>query len=515
MAIRSLNLNRIAQRTAARVASVPAPIGGWNARDSIANMEVTDAVQLTNLFPSVNNVVLRPGYTQHATGISGTVETLMSYSSGASSELFAIAGTQIYNVTAAGAVGTPVVTSLSNGRWEYTNVTTPAGGFIYAVNGFDAPLLYDGSTWTNPTITGVTAADLSNITIFKNQVWFTENNTLKGWYLPTLSIAGTVAYIDMSSVAQLGGYLVSVGTWTIDAGYGVDDNLVFVTSNGEVIVYAGTDPSDATKWALIGVWRIGKPVGRRCLIKYGGDILVLTFNGVYPLAASLQSSRLDPRVALSDKIQGALASATQSYGDNFGWQMIFDPKHNALTVNVPVAQNQQQQYVMNNITKSWCNFTGWKASCWEIFENEPYFGGAGFVGHAWDESYADNGANIESNAFTAFNYFESRGVKKYFTRARPSIFTNGSPSVFVGMNVDFDLQNTRAALAFSPSNYGLWDNALWDIGLWGADAIITNNWQGITGIGYCGSTQLSTSSQAVTILWASTDLVYQAGWAGI
>lgn len=508
-------VTRLVQGTAARVQSLPSPIGGWNARDSIANMDVLDAVQLTNLFPSVNNVVLRNGYTKHATGISGQVQTLMSYSSGATDKLFAIAGSSIYDVTASGAVGAAVKTGLGNAKWEYVNVTTPAGGYLYLVNGVDKPLLYNGSTWTNPAITGVTDTSLSNITTFKNQVWFTQNNSLKAWYLPTLSIAGAAAAIDMSAVAQLGGYLVNVGTWTLDAGYGVDDNLVFITSNGEVIVYSGTDPSDATKWALVGVWRVGKPVGKRCFLKYGGDILILTYNGLYPLAASLQSSRLDPRIALSDKIQGAFAAATQAHGETFGWQIVFDPKHNALKVNVPIAVGNQEQYVMNNITKSWCNFTNWHANCWEIFDNEPYFGGDGYVAHAWDDANSDDGANINTNAFQAFNYFDARGVKKYFTRARPSVFTNGTPTVYVGMNVDFNLQDTSASLSFSPSNAAIWDTALWDSSYWGTDSIITNNWQGITGIGYCGSIQFKTASQGVTILWASTDVVYQQGWAGI
>lgn len=508
-------VNSLVQGGAAKVASLPAPIGGWNARDSIANMDVLDAVELTNLFPSVNNVVLRPGYVEHATGLPGQVQSLFSYSSGATNELFACVGTEIYDVTSSGAVGAPVETGLTNARWEYVNVTTPAGGYLYAVNGVDAPLLYDGSVWTNPTITGVTSSTLNNITTFKNQVWFTQNDSLKAWYLPTLSIQGAAAYIDMSSVAQLGGYLVNIGTWTIDAGYGVNDNLVFITSNGEVIVYSGTDPSDVTKWALIGVWRVGKPVGKRNMIKYGGDIVILTYNGVLPLAAALQSSRLDPRVALSDKIQGAFAQAAQSYGSNFGWQLVFDPTHNALSVNVPVSEGRQEQYVMNNITKSWCNFTGWAANCWDILNNQPYFGGDGFVGKAWDDSYADNGNNIQTNCLQAFNYFETRGVKKYFTRARPSIFTNGSPSIFIGMNVDFDLSDNTAALSFSPISQSLWDASYWDTDLWSTDTIITNNWQGITGIGYCGGTAFKSSSQGITILWASTDVVYQTGWAGI
>jgi len=508
-------INQLVQQTAARVASLPSPIGGWNVRDSIANMDTLDAVQLTNLFPSVNNVILRPGFTKYATGLPGEVETLLGYSSGETNELFACVDTEIYDVTLGGVVGAPVHTGLSNAQWEYTNVTTPAGGYIYAVNGVDNPLLYDGATWFNPTITGVDDTTFNNITIFKNQVWFTQKETLKAWYLPTLSIQGAAAYIDMSSVAQLGGYLVAVGTWTIDAGYGVDDNLVFITSNGEVIVYAGTDPSTTATWALIGVWRTGKPVGKRCLIKYGGDIVVLTYNGVYPLAASLQSSRLDPRIALSDKIQGAFAAATQVYGNDFGWQMIFDPTHNALTVNIPFGLGLQQQYVMNNITKAWCNFTNWTANCWEIYNNEPYFGGNGFVGHAWDESYADDGANINAIAQQAFNYFESRGVKKYFTRARTSIFTTGAPTVAIGMNVDFNLEDNTSAVQFTPTSAAIWNTSLWDQSTWGSANVINNNWQGITGIGYCGSTQFKSASQGVTILWASTDIVYQQGWAGI
>jgi hypothetical protein len=508
-------VTRLIQRTAANVQSLPAPIGGWNVRDSIANMDTLDAVQLTNLFPTVNNVVLRGGYTKYSTGITGQVQTLMSYSSGATDKLFAIAGTAIYDCTAGGAVGAAVQTGLSNAKWEYVNTTTPAGGYIYAVNGTDAPLLYNGTTWTNPTITGVTSTTLSNITTFKNQVWFTQKNTLKAWYLPTLSIAGAANAIDMSSVAQFGGYLVALGTWTIDAGYGVDDNLVFVTSNGEVIVWSGTDPSDATKWALIGVWNIGKPVGKRCLIKYGGDILVLTFNGLYPLAASLQSSRLDPRIALSDKIQGAFSAATQAYGENFGWCINFDPKHNALTVNVPIAEGQQQQYVMNNITKSWCNFTGQAANSWVTFKSETYWGGNGFVAHAWDDNYADDVSNIDTYALQAFNYFDSRGVKKYFTRARPSIFTNGQPSIFIGLNIDFDLVDTSTALSYSPQTAAKWDTALWDVSNWATETVITNNWQGVTGVGYCASVQFKSASQGTTILWASTDVVYQSGWAGV
>jgi hypothetical protein len=401
------------------------------------------------------------------------------------------------------------------------NFTTAGGNFMYAVNGADSPRLYNGTTWTaitgvsSPAITGVTTTNLSNVTLFKNRVWFIEKNTLKAWYLPTSSAGGAAAVLDLSSIAKLGGVLVDLDTWTIDAGYGVDDNLVFVTSEGEVIVYRGTDPSSAATWALAGIWKLGAPIGNRCLLKYAGDLLLLTYDGLMPLAQSLQSSRLDPRVALSNKIQGAITAATVNYGSSFGWQIVYSPKNAAVWVNVPVATGQQEQYVMNTITTSWCKFKGWPAFCWEIFNGNPYFGGAGFVGKAWDDGYTDGSANIAGNCLQAFNYFGSRGVKKYFTRARPSLFTNGQPQVQLSMNIDFDTMDTSSALSYSGSAFGAWGVGLWDSMLWGSDLQITNAWQGITGIGYCGALQLKSASSGLQIEWAATDVVFQTGWAGV
>lgn len=511
------------QRGIAKVESLPAPVGGWNARDSLANMGPLDAVQLTNLFPGVSSVDLRGGFMEYATGMDGQVQTLMAYSAGATNKFFAIdeIGKSIYNITAGGAVGAPEVTGLTNATWEYSNITTPGGGFLYAANGTDDPLLYDGTTWTpinggsSPAITGVTTSTLRSPTLFKNRMWFIQKDTLKAWYLPTQAIAGAAQPFDLSAVARQGGHLVAMGAWTVDAGYGVDDNLVFVTSKGEILVYRGTDPASSATWAGAGVWQLGAPIGNRCMLKYGGDLLILTYDGLFPLAQALQSSRLDPRVALSDKIQGAITAATTSYGQSFGWQIVYYAKSNAVWVNVPISVGQQQQYVMNTITKSWCNFTNWSANCWEIYNDDPYFGADGAVYMAWDDGFDDNDANINTVALQAFNYFGQRGVEKYFTRARPAIFTNGNPAIQIGLNVDFNIIDNSSPISFSDTIAGIWDVGLWDTALWGQSLQVVNNWAGITGIGYCGAIQFQSASKGLDIQWASTDVVYQTGWAGI
>lgn len=515
----------IAQQARAYVESVPAPVGGWNARDSIANMEPTDAIQLDNLVPTVSSCVLRGGYSKWATGLSGKAQTLMNYAAGGTTKLYAITSAgSLYDVTASGAVGAAAVTGLSGGYWEYVNFATTGGNFLYAVNGVDKPVLWDGTTWervdgaSTHAVTGVTTTSLANITVFKNRIWFIEKNTLKAWYLPTSQVGGAAQYIDLRGVAKFGGHIVDLDTWTIDAGYGIDDNLVFITSMGEVIIYRGTDPSNASTWSLTGVWKLGSPIGDRAMMKYGGDLLILTYDGLIPMAQALQSSRLDPRVALSNKIQGAITEATTLYGSHTstGWQIFYTAKNNAVWVNVPVQDDLQEQYVMNTITQSWCRFTGWGAYCWETFNDDPYFGGNGFVAKAWTTDYKDNLLPIKTTALQAFNYFGSRGVKKYFTRARPTLFTDGTPVVNIGMNVDFNMAGIPAPVELSDlPSAGLWGSGLWGSAVWGGGMSVQNNWQGITGLGYCGGIVLTSATNSVQLEWASTDVVFQRGWGGI
>jgi len=449
------------QQATARSASLPAPVSGWNAKDALADMGPQDAVVLQNWFPAATYCQMRYGYTKWATGITGWVESLMAYTSGTTSKLFAAAGTVIYDVTTTGAASSSV-TSLTNARWQYVNNTTAGGSYLQCVNGADYMRVFDGTNWHKDTdgapydITGVDSRTLIGITISHNRVWFTQKDTLKAWYLPAGAIGGVATAFDLSSFCERGGYLMAIATWTMDAGYGMDDMTAFITSEGEVLVYKGSDPASVTTWGLIGVYWIGSPIGRRCFVKYQGDLLLITRDGVTPMSLALQSTRLNPRVNLTDKIQYAVSVAVTNYGANYGWQLLPFPNENMLFLNVPLQESAiQQQYVMNTITRAWCNFTGWNAACWELFNDLPYFGGNGYVGQAWN-GFSDAGGDITADGLQAFNYFGAPGVNKNFTQMRPVFYVNGTPNVYTQMNIDFDLSTPTASASFTPSAYGVW-----------------------------------------------------------
>lgn len=500
------------QRSRVTPASIPAPLGGWNARDALGEMDEKDAVSLINMMPATTSVNLRFGHQQWKTGFGAQVQTLIAYSGSTTNQLFGIADGSVYNATSSGAVGGAVLSGLTNSKWQYVNITTAGGNFIEMCNGADAVYTYNGTNWVDQSgnISGVTSSTLININVHKNRVWFCQVGTLKAWYLPVQSISGAAAALDLSAFAPHGGYLMAMATWTIDAGYGVDDLAVFVTSNGDVLVYRGTDPSSASTWALVGVWWMGSPVGRRCFVKWKGDLLIICQDGVMQLSGALQSSRLNPRVAITNKIQYAMSTAVTNYGSNFGWQLLPFPKQNLLLLNVPVSEGAlQEQYAMNTITGAWGRFQGWYANCWELFGDDIYFGGNGFVGKAWSTN-ADAGNAIQWSALQAFNYFDSRGQAKRFSRFRPTFQLTGAPMINGNMAVDFDQTAPTSALAVVSGTGGTWDSSTWDSGVWGGYNF-SRAWQGATGVGFCAAPNLSGSALGLELQWISTDVSIEPG----
>jgi len=181
-----------------------------------------------------------------------------------------------------------------------------------------------------------------------------------------------------------------------------------------------------------------------------------------------------------------------------------------LILNVPMATGQQQQFVMNTITKSWCNFTGWPASCWELFQDEPYFGADGVICKAWD-TLSDNGDNINADAGQAFNYFGARGQQKRWTLTRPFIQANGTPSVQAGIDVDFEEQMLTPISTGGALPVNAWDTAVWDFAIWGGGLNIYRYWQGVNGVGFCGSLRMQAASRGIETRWLGTDVVMERG----
>lgn len=504
-----------------QTSSVGAPVGGLNDKDGISEMPPTDAITLDNIFCGTTSVNSRNGSINWKTGITGWVETLATYSAFAGRKLFAAAGANIYDATTTGAVGAAVVTGQSNARYQHTNFEGVDGTqYLFMCNGVDHTLSYNGTTWTKVTatsanaITGVDTSTLIQPLSFKNRIWFVQANTFNVWYLGLNSIAGAATVFPLGSLFKLGGSLQAMVSWTIDSNYGVDDYAAFISTEGEVVVYKGYDPSFAASWALVGVYRIGRPIGRRFFTSVGSDVLCITADGLTSLSQAVLAERSRPQDSISFKIINSITNDVTSYANNFGWQPILYPIGNKIIINVPVSENNvQYQYVMNTITGSWSSFgkkaTPWLSACYELMGDQIFYGGNGVVVQA-DTGSDDNGNIIAIEIKPAFSYFGQPGRLKDFKLVRPIFTANGSVTPSYVIDIDFADSNPAANTSYVSSGTP-WNAVLWNTSPWSNITQIRKSWLVATGTGYAASFHMKANIKGISFGLQSLDYVYEYG----
>jgi hypothetical protein len=505
-----------AKRQVAIPYNIPSSTGGINARDNFSDMDPKDAVDLENVFPEANYCVVRNGFTPWATGMGANpVETILVWNGlTGQDQLFGAAGPSIWSATNSG-TSTAVVNGLSNARWQWTNLENAGGLFLTAVNGVDAPINYDGTTWGNPVFTG--SADPTkfvNIVQFKERLWFASVNSLTLYYLDIQAIQGPTHAFPLGGVFRRGGYVIALGSFSNDAGEGPDDYFVIATNQGEVAIYQGTNPDSATTWSLVGIFNIGKPIGRRCMVHLSGDLAIITQDGIESMQAALRFDRSSgQKAAITSKIQTLFSNLSNAYYTNFGWQPTVFPRARYLIVNVPQIENMTQvQLVMNTITGSWCRFTGQDANCWGIANDQLYFGGnygtlynaaVGFQDQVQSPLiFINNSGGIlqfQNNSMQDINFvvdttanipwsmqtsWQALGGKmnKLFTAVRPEMVTGGGIVFTIEVHVDFAPTRPHMGPLLSPIITGMIWPFTWP-GTWGGATVFTADWRSVGGFG--------------------------------
>ena len=498
--------------------AIACPYNGWNAVGNPANMKPLDAYVMDNCFPGVQSLVLRPGSITWNTGSPSNIRSLLSYQAQYGGKLFAATNSGIYDVTNTGAFGSSLL-SCTNGRWRAQNFATPGGQFLIGANGTDPMLIYDGTSFYSVTgtsspyaITGVTTSTISQLLAHKVRLWMVQEGTMNLWYLPVESIAGAAVVFPVGSLFKKGGSLVAMGTWSIDSGAGPDDFFIVATTMGELAVYQGTDPSSTSTWALVGVYDCPPPLGNQCFCDYGGDLLYLSQNGIIPLSKLVQSVIIDHSLNISFQIDGAFLDAAQTYGANPDWNMTVHKSASALVVNIPVATDSvSYQFVMNTITKAWCRFTGWNASCFAEFRGSLYFASGTKVYQAW-EGFSDSGTAISGTICQAYNNFgSSSGIQ--ITSIMPYMQATGQLSISYAIDTDFVVSGSQNNQTYQIQG-AIWDVSLWDEAEWAntgdvnASDFLIPQWMTVPSRpGFMHSLRTQFTSSTGSVAWTATQLM--------
>lgn len=482
--------------------SFPGPSLGWVSDQNLAMSQPGAAYMLENIFPTATGGILRRGCAVQADITETEVEapavrSLFTYDN----KMFAGVDGQIFDVSVRGAPSEEY--EVESGYWSVIGFTASDGTrYLRGVNGVDAAFVYDGLTFdTSPALTfpsgvGLSSTDLSFVWSFKERLFFVQQDSLDAWYLPVGNIGGELANLPLGGVFALGGSLLFGASWSMETGGGLSSMCLFVTTEGEVAVYQGMGPDDTNTWGLVGVYFIGKPLGRDAFIRRGGDIVVATDIGFIAVSQALQKDApsLSPS-AMSFPIEdewnryvkqrvGAWAAAVWTEG-----QMI------ALALPTP-AGRVPTWLIANARTGRWAPFTGWDASCLAVYNGDLYFGSPdGRVYQAYTGG-SDAGAPYVGVYAPVFDQLGQPGHKTVHM-ARPVIRARSKIAPRISVHSDFRMTlppppNALAGTAPSKWGEGVWGVASWGSGI-GAQAIY-DRWQYVHGDGEAISVAIQITS---------------------
>ncbi len=504
----------------ARVQNVPIPVRGWSTRDKYTGSFTRDALKycpyIRNWMVIDGRLTVRPGFTTHATGMTNPVEAVFQYSAiGGTRTIFAASNggagaCTIWNVTSAGAA-TSVTTALNSARWQHCMFSNQSSVYLLIANGTDAYRAYDGTNWTTPALTGVNSTDIIQICPHKGRLWMVEENTLSAWYLPAFAITGTVSEFDLAPFCKKGGSLMAIASWSYDGGSGPDDYIVFITTEGEMIVYAGLDPNSTAEWSLVGIFECDKPISRRCFSKLGADLVVFTESGLVQVSQVLNA--VAPRDQLSDPIRDEFIGAVTTARSTYGWEVTPYTRRGWLIANIPtgVGSLTSKQFIYNPLMGAWFAFTDMNAWCWVQSGNNMYFGGTGVV-YVWDNGQIDDdGAAVTADVAMAWwNY--GTGTSKLFTLIRPHFFTDGTVTPSVELKVEFDEREPTAAAETTEAPVGaVWDDEFWDVAEWGGDMVPYREWLTAENEGTVGAPRIKLSCLSAQVSLTAVDVAYIEG----
>jgi len=470
-----------ANRRDAETLRFAAPTGGLMLNVDVANIPEGGAALMDNWFPETDAVRAFGGSQQRNTGLGGEVLALLGYEAGSTRKAFGVTATSIFDVTNAGAVGAAVVSGLAASVWSAINFTSSGGTFLIACSAGNGVRRFDGAAWTSSAITGsgLTAANLSQVSSYANRLFFAESGTSNAWYLPVDSIAGAAIKFPLGGEFQSGGNIIATGTWSSDAGDNPRSMWVAVSTNGDVVVYEGPDPAT---WSKRGNYKIAPPLGPNCMFRAGGDLAIMTESGLFAMS---QVVDLDAAILMRRAVSvnvGPLWRSLVKISTPARWQMIRrDADSMAVVIPVLSGAGAFVSLASNMETGAWCTRTGWNPTCGLQFGEEFLIGTPNGRIMRADYGGFDDGGPYVCALIGRFEVRDTRVINARMARAVVRSFEECAPRVSAVFDYDTSLPPPPAACI--PSVGRLWDVADWDVDVWDGEERPRGVWQAINGRG--------------------------------
>ena len=500
----------------AQAFTFPAPIRGLVLNENIATTGQATAKVLDNWVCTPTGIRVRGGSQRYAT-LPGPVKSVFSYR-GQGGKLFASTGSAIYDLTSNPnpLSATAVLSGLTSGDFSTAMFSTAGGSFLFAANGTDALRMYNGLNWSVPTITGAPLNKLAHVWSYGSRLFFVERDSMVVHFLPVDSIGGAASQVSLMGVFGLGGSVMFGATWSMDAGDGLDDKCVIVSTEGEVAVYEGTNPASASDWSLAGLYQITRPLGRNAVMRAGGDLLIATETGLVPLSQVVQK---DPAALSMAAVSANIAPLWSEYASTYDapWQIVKWPEKGIMLVALSSGVADDVTLCCNLQTGSWSRWTNIGIRAVDRFDGHVFAGGNDGIVRRLETSGTDTGAIYTAVFVGAHEGLGAPGVQKTAYQARALFRASHAINPQITAQTDYRIEVSPPPAAARYTIPGVWDESIWDEALWDsgiAAAALSSYWRSLGRTGYSIAPELQLSfggTSAPNVELVSIDVTYSAG----
>ena len=543
-------------RPTATPSTILAPVGGLNARDPLANMQSKYALVLDNFFPRASDLQVRKGYVLYSNCYDEKQKTrppfvrLLSYAPAtyANNRLFAVSDEGFIKLDT-NKQTTPILeidSPATNGLWQSTNFSNAGGDWLWCCcgDGVNKARVYNGTAWTILDDKSAPALDYSaewiDVCSFKRRIWLARANSDVLYYLDVLAIGGTekdttLYTLPLGSLWNRGGSIIKIMNLTLDSGDGADDYLCIFSTEGQVAVYKGSNPNNDNDWGLVGIYDIPRPLGTNCFIKYGGDIILMTENGLLAFSEMFQTIEVKHSIMTSAIIHNAWLEAVEKlrrvseergltlqqggqycslclYGEQ---NMLICNFLNDYRYNEATGEQSYTyiQFVLNTESKAWCRFKDLNMGAFTNHRDSVYCVADRYFYKFW-EGYTDGKNYITARLKTAYMFPSGRGTNSRITLIRPT-FQTQVEDVKYSLVIDSDYverQRLKAPKTILGKQVAYWDEALWDEAYWLGEPRVSQDWTTISHyVGKAISLRLKIRAKGQEVALVGFDLITQSG----
>jgi hypothetical protein len=291
---------------------------------------------------------------------------------------------------------------------------------------------------------------------------------MNAWYLPLNAVGGALQMIPLSGAATRGGKLLFCATWSIDAGDGTDDKLVFATDLGELLIFTGSDPSSAANWRQEGRYQVSPPMGMNAWMSLGGDLLIATTSGIVPTSAAITKTTEELELAAITRNIKQMWRDEAAAKRQWPWTLTNWEEFGGIFVTWPGgAPGKRYCAAVNASTGAWCRLVGYDATCFVRSRADMFFGTQDGKIMQADRTGYDDGVPYVATLVGGWEVFQAPGQTITWRQARASFASSAGQPFQPQLSACTDYVVTLPTPPPAGPDPGLAD--VWDQGRWGPD----------------------------------------------